>query len=74
MIAHSIQISELLPDSFVQIVLNTGTRKYGYIQNSTPINEQVLLVSRPESTDNFNEMSFETIDAKTVASIDPYMK
>lgn len=74
MIAHSIQISELLPDSFVQIILNTGTRKYGYIQDTAPVNEQVLLVSRPDSTEDFSEMSFETIDAKTVASIDPYMK
>lgn len=74
MIAHSIQISELLPDSFVKIILNTGKHKYGYIQNSAPMDNQVLLFSSPDSTKNFNEMSFEMIDSETVVSIDSFMK
>jgi len=74
MITHSIQISELLPDSFVKIILNTGKHKYGYIQNSGPLDNQVLLFSRPDSTENFNEMSFEMIDSETVVSIDSLMK
>lgn len=47
MIAHSIQISELLPDSFVKIILNTGKHKYGYIQNPAPSDSQVLLFRVP---------------------------
>jgi hypothetical protein len=74
MIAHSIQISELIPDTFVRIILNTGKQIYGFILDSTSEYEQMVVVSRPDSTENLNEMSFETIDTNTVLSIDPYMK
>jgi len=74
MIAHSIQIAELLPNSFVKIILNSGLHKYGFIQNSSCWENQLLIVSRPDSTEDFSKMSFETIDANTVVSVDPYLK
>ncbi len=74
MIAHSIQLSELLPDFFVKIIFNTGVHKYCFIQNSFSCEDQLLVVSKTTADDSFSEMVFETIDTKTVASIDPYMK
>lgn len=74
MITHSIQISDLLPETFVKIILNNGKRKYGFLFSSTSQDEQLVFVSRPDATENVNDMSIEMIDAITVASIDPYMK
>ena len=74
MIAHSIQISELLPDTFVKIILNNGKHKYGFLLNSTEKEESLLMVSRPDNADDLNSMSFESIDASSIYSIDPYLK
>lgn len=74
MISHSIQISELLPDSFVKIILNTGKHKYGYIQNPAPIDNRVQLFLHPDSCEKSNKASFEMIDVELVVSIDSLMK
>jgi len=63
MIAHSVQISEVVPETFVKIVLNNGKHRYGY-----------LIKSDNKQTEIFNDLKIESFDPETVLSIDPFMK
>lgn len=74
MITHSIQISELLPDTFVKIILNSGKHLYGFLHTSGWDEEAVLVTSNVTDPGGASEIHVETIDTKNVLSIDPFLK
>ena len=69
---NTMQFSELLPDTFVKVILNNGKHKYGFLLDSNA--EQMLIVTDPNYRDDFNAMSFEKLDTNAILSIDPFMK
>ena len=74
MIATSIQINDLLPDTFVKVLLNNGRQKFGFLLNDHQSQDQLVLMSGLETNDRLGDISIDAIDMNSVISIDPYMK
>ena len=75
MYTESVQISELIPDTFVRVVLNNGKHKYGYMLNtSKEADDHTVVVAMQSPFDSFNEVVFEKLDTRSIVSIDPFMK
>jgi hypothetical protein len=74
MIAHSVQLTELMPSTFVKVLLNNGIRKFGFLLNPETVSKELLLVSGLEKRDSLGDVSIEAIEMDKVISIDAHMR
>lgn len=74
MIAHSIQLADLLPDTFVKVLLNNGRQKFGFLLNPESTGNQLLLVSGLEKRDSLGDVSIDAIEMDNILSVDAYMR
>lgn len=73
MIAFSTQISEVVPNVFVKVMMNSGRSKYGYVYD-TEIKENSFALVSANKSDSIFPMDIEIIDTNMVVSIDPYLR
>ena len=74
MYTNAVQISDLVPETFVRIVMSNGQYKYGFMLTGNEQEDKTILVTGGNSRSSKEELAFEELDMHSIVSIDPFMK
>ena len=74
MYTNAVQISDLVPETVVRILMSNGQFKYGFMLAGNEHDERTILVTGGNSRSSKEELAFEELDMRSIVSIDPFMK
>ena len=64
MYTNAVEISELIPETFVKVILSNGQHKYGFILASAAAEDRTVLVTGGHSRSSRTDVEFEEIKNK----------